>query len=114
MEQFEFELWDHKFRWLEARLNEIIAKEIKIMAHKIMAQIDDLNTAIAAEDVDVQTIAASATKIAADITALKALVAAGASPTVLTTQIDSILAHSTSLATAAGILQAADKDANTP
>lgn len=79
-----------------------------------MAQLDDLNTAIAAEDVDVQLIAASATKIDADIVALKAAIAAGAPPTVLTAQITAIQAHTAALATAAGILQAADVNANQP
>lgn len=79
-----------------------------------MAQIDDLNAAIAEEDVDVQLIAASAIKIDADIVALKAAIAAGASPTVLTNQISAIQAHTAAMATAAGILQAADTKANTP
>lgn len=79
-----------------------------------MAQLDDLNAAIAEEDVDVQIIAASATKIDADIVALKAAIAAGANPTVLTAQVTAIQTHTAALATAAGILQAADVKANTP
>ena len=54
-----------------------------------MAQIDDLNAAIAAEDVEVQTLLASVTKIGSDIDALLAKIAAGGVPTDLTAQLSS-------------------------
>lgn len=77
-----------------------------------MAQIDDLNAAIAAEDVDVQLIAASAVKIGTDVTTLLAKITAGASPTDLTAQIAAINAHVASLKTASDQLTAADTAAN--
>lgn len=79
-----------------------------------MAQIDDLNTAIQAEDVDVQQIAAVATKVDADVVALLAKIQAGNIPTDLTTQIQAIQAHTAALATALGQLNDADTQANPP
>lgn len=79
-----------------------------------MAQIDDLQAAIVAEEVDIAQIAGVATKIASDVAALLAQVAAGTTPTDLTAQIASINADAATLANAAGILAAADTSANPP
>jgi hypothetical protein len=91
------------------KLDEIIIKE-----NQIMSQLDDLNTAIQNEDVDVQAIAAVALKIDTDIKALQAAVAAGGKPQDLSTQIAAIQSHTASLATALGILQADDASASAP
>lgn len=79
-----------------------------------MAQLDDLNAAIAAEDVDIQLIADSAIKIGADVTALLAKIGSGTPPTDLTAQIAAINAHVASLKTASDQLTAADSAANPP
>lgn len=84
------------------------------MENKIMAQIDDLNAAISAEDVQFTTLNASIVKIDTDVDALLAAVKAGASPTDLTTQIQAIQSHTSALATASAILQAEDQKANNP
>jgi len=77
-----------------------------------MSQLDDLNTAIKNEDVEVTDILASITAVAADITKLKAAVAAGATPVDLTTQITAVQAHLASLVTGTQQLTDADKAAN--
>lgn len=79
-----------------------------------MAQIDDLNAAIKAEDVQVTTLAASITKIDSDVDALLAAVQAGATPTDLTVQIQAIQSHTSALATAVAQLAAEDTKANPP
>jgi uncharacterized protein (DUF3084 family) len=84
------------------------------MENNLMAQIDDLNAAIQAEDVEVSTLAASITKIDSDVDALLAAVKAGATPTDLTTQIQAIQSHTSALATAVAQLAAEDTKANTP
>ena len=76
-----------------------------------MSQLDDLNAAIKAEDVDVQAIAAVATKIDTDI---KALLAKPGLPPDLTTQLQAIQAHTSALGTALTQLQASDTAANPP
>jgi hypothetical protein len=86
--------------------------EIKQQGDKIMAQIDDLNTAIKAEDVEVTTILASIVTVAADVAKLKAAIAAGATPQDLTTQITAVQSHLASLTTGTQQLVDADKAAN--
>lgn len=77
-----------------------------------MAQIDDLNTAIKAEDVQVTTLAASITKIDADVDALLAAAQGGTSGPDLTVQIQAIQSHTSALATAVAQLAAEDTKAN--
>ena len=77
-----------------------------------MAQIDDLNAAIAAEDGQVVAMQAVLVKIDADITALLAKIAAGGTATDLTAQIQAIQAHVASLTTANAQLVADDTKAN--
>jgi len=85
---------------------------IKTQGVQIMSQLDDLNTAIKNEDVEVQDIIASVTKVDADIDALIAKIAAGGVPTDLTAQLQAIASHTSSLTTAATQLKAADTKAN--
>lgn len=77
-----------------------------------MTQLNDLNTAIQAEDVEVNDILASVTKIGTDITTLLAKIAAGGVPTDLAAQLQAIQSHVASLTTAAQQLKAADAQAN--
>jgi hypothetical protein len=109
MKQFEFELLEHKFWKLDSKLDEIIEKE-----KKIMAQIDDLNAEIAAEEVEIGTLGTVAQTINADVLKLLAMIQAGAKPTDLTGPLAKIKADSATLATAIGILQTADANANAP
>lgn len=95
--------------WL---LKPILGK-LNEMEKNIMAQIDDLNAAIKAEDVELTTTQASIVAIAADIAKLKAAAAGGATPQDLTTQITAIQAHLAALTTANQQLVDADKAANT-
>lgn len=74
----------------------------------------DLDAAIAAEDVQIQQIAASVTKIAADVVTLLAKITAGTSPADLTNEVQAIQAHTASLTTAAQQLTDADTSANKP
>lgn len=93
-------------------LHKILHK-INHMEEKLMSQLDDLNAAITAEDVDIQKLPAIATKIDADIVALKAAVLAGATPADLTTQIQAIQSHTAALATALAQLGDSDTKATT-
>lgn len=77
-----------------------------------MAQIDDLNAAIQAEDVQVSTLAASITKIDADVDKLLASAQAAGVPTDLTNQIQAIQSHTSALSTAVSQLAAEDTKAN--
>ena len=78
-----------------------------------MAQgITDLDAAIKAEDVTVQLIATSVGKIAADVTALLAKIAAGGTPADLTVEVQAVTSHAAALQAAADILAKSDKDAN--
>lgn len=77
-----------------------------------MSQLDDLNAAIKAEDVDVQQLGTVAQKIDADIAALKAAIASGSSPQDLTMQIQAIQSHTASLVTALTQFNASDTSAN--
>lgn len=79
-----------------------------------MAQIDDLNAAIKAEDVEVSTLAASITKIDSDVDALLAAAQSGVSGPDLTAQIQAIQSHTSALATAVAQLAAEDSKANPP
>jgi hypothetical protein len=92
---------------VQSSLDNLIAQGVKIMG-----QLEDLNAAIQAEDVDIQQLGPIATKIDADIVALKAAVAAGATPADLTTQITAIQAHTAALATGLGQLGDSDTKAN--
>lgn len=106
--------WD--FFHFEKRIDKIeqILLELKKQGETTMAQIDDLNDAIKAEDVEVSDLAASITKIDADVDALLAAAQAGATPTDLTTQIQAIQSHTSALATAVAQLTAEDTKANPP
>ncbi len=79
-----------------------------------MSQLDDLNAAIAAEDVEVQDIVSSVTKVDSDIDALLAKIASGTPPTLpdITAQLQQIAAHTTALTQAATQLKADDTKAN--
>lgn len=77
-----------------------------------MSQLDDLNTAIKNEDVEVATLLTSITTIAADVAKLKAAVSAGTSATDLSAQITAIQSHLASLTTGAQQLKDADTAAN--
>lgn len=79
---------------IEGKIDELLMKE-----NLIMSQLDDLNAAMAAEDVEVETLIASAAKIDADVTALLAKVkAGGATMPDITTQLSAIQKHTASLA----------------
>lgn len=104
---FEFNHFDKRLETIEQLL---IA--LKIQGDKIMAQIDDLNAAIQAEDVQVTTLAASITKIDADVDALLAAAQKAGIPTDLTIQIQAIQAHTAALQQA--VSQLAGEDAKVP
>ena len=95
MENWTFEFFNKKIETMEQLLHEIKNKEIQIMA-----QIDDLNAAIKAEDVELTTIQDSIVKIGTDIDALLAKIAAGGTTTDLTAQLQAIQAHVAALTTA--------------
>jgi DNA-binding FrmR family transcriptional regulator len=82
------------------------------MEVKIMSQIDDLNKAIADEDVEIQDVLTSVTKINADVDALLAKIAAGATIPDITTQLQAIQAHTAALTTASQQLKDEDAKAN--
>lgn len=79
-----------------------------------MSQLDDLNAAITAEDVEVQDILASVTKINADVEALLAKIAAGGTLPDITAQLQAIAAHTAALTTASQQLKDEDAKANPP
>ena len=106
---FEFNHFDKRVETMERLLIEL-----KQQGDKIMAQIDDLNAAIKAEDVDVSTLAASITKIDSDVDALLAAVQSGISGPDLTAQIQAIQSHTSALSTAIAQLAAEDSKANPP
>lgn len=85
--------------------------EIKLQGDTIMAQIDDLNAAIQAEDVQIAAIQASLVKVGADIGALLAKITTGATPTDLTAQLQAIQSHVAALTTANQQLVDDDKKA---
>jgi capsule polysaccharide export protein KpsE/RkpR len=104
------------FHYFERKLDEIIEliRELKKGEIKIMAQIDDLNAAIAAEDVEITDIMTSIAAVSADITKLLAAIAAGGTPTDLTQQLTAIQSHLATLTTGAQQLKDADTAANAP
>lgn len=77
-----------------------------------MSQLDDLNAAIAAEDVEIQDLLASITKVASDIDTLIAKINAGGGTVDLTTQLQALSSHLSSLTTGAQQLKDADAKAN--
>lgn len=85
--------------------------DIKKQGEKTMAQIDDLNAAITAEDGQVTAMQAVLVKIGADIDALLAKIAAGGTTTDLTAQIQAIQSHVSALTTANAQLVADDTKA---
>lgn len=109
----EWEWFSHKFDALEASIKEIRNKLTQMEA-TLMSQLDDLNTAIQAEDVEITTLLASVTKIDADVDALLAKIAAGATLPDITTQLTAIQAHTAALTTAAQQLADEDAKANPP
>ena len=108
-DNWTFEFFRKKLENIEHTLEKIVRRE-----NIIMAQIDDLNAAIAAEDVEITDIMASIAAVAADITRLIALVAAGNIPTDLTAQLTAVQSHLATLTTGAAQLKAADAEANPP
>ena len=102
--------YDH-FEKAVQRIERLLL-DIKKQGETQMAQIDDLNAAIQSEDVEINDILPVVTKIQADITTLLAKVAAGGTPTDLTTQIQAIQSHVSSLTTALQQLNDADTSAN--
>lgn len=104
---------------MEIKVTFCLQNDVVEMLHKIihqgetiMAQIDDLNAAIKAEDVGISDLAASITKIDADVDALLAAAQSGATPQDLTAQITAIQSHTSALATAVSQLSAEDVKAN--
>lgn len=91
-----------------------LLEHIKKQGDKIMTQQEDLQAAIKAEDVTVQAIAASATKIGADVDALLVKIGSGTPPADLANEIQAVQAHTAALQTAADLLAAADVKANPP
>lgn len=75
-------------------------------------QLDDLNAAIAAEDVEIQDLIASVAKIDADIIALLAKIAEGGTLSDITSQLQALQAHTASLHTATQQLKDDDTKAN--
>lgn len=104
---FEFNHFDKRLETIERLLIDL-----KTQGEKTMAQIDDLNTAIQAEDVQVTTLATSITKIDADVDALLVAAQKAGVPTDLTVQIQAIQAHTSALSTA--VAQLAAEDAKVP
>lgn len=77
-----------------------------------MTQKEDLDAAIAAEDVQIQALVASVAKIADDVTALLAKIAGGTSAADLANEIAAVQSHTASLTTAAAQLADSDTKAN--
>lgn len=110
LEESTVRFFSKKLGNMEQMLHEIINKE-----NTIMSQIDDLNKAISDEDVQIQDVLASVTKVDADIDALLAKIAAGgATFPDITTQLTAIAAHTAALSTAAAQMTAEDAKANPP
>lgn len=101
----------HHFTKALERIEHVLL-EIKRQGEKTMSQLDDLNAAIQAEDGQITAMQASLTKVATDIDALLAKVAAGGTAADLTAQIQAIQAHVASLTTANQQLVDADTKAN--
>lgn len=106
---WQYHYFEKKFETIERLL-----VELKTQGENTMAQIDDLNTAIQAEDVQVTTLATSITKIDADVDALLLAAQKAGVPTDLTLQIQAIQSHTSALATAVAQLAADDTKANKP
>lgn len=102
---FAFEFFRKKLENIEAKVDEILKKE-----KHIMSQLDDLNAAIQAEDVEISDLLSVITKVAADI---DKLIASSTSPD-LTAQLQAIQSHLASLNTGAQQLKDADSKANPP
>jgi chromosome segregation ATPase len=102
--------FDYFRKKLEAIERKLV--ELKKQGETQMAQIDDLNKAINDEDVELTTVMASIKKIASDVDALLAKIAAGGTPADLTAQITAIQSHLASLTTGAQQLVDADTKAN--
>lgn len=88
--------------------------ELKAQGEHIMSQVEDLNAAIAAEDVEVQDILSSVIKVDADIDALIAKIGTG-TPTLpdISAALTAIASHTASLTTAAQQMKDEDAKANT-
>lgn len=98
-----------RLSYLENLLLEIITKE-----NQIMAELDDLKAGIADEDVKLPILSASVQKVAADVKAILAQLAAGTPPASLATQIASVNAHIAAIVAATDILNASDALVNPP
>lgn len=107
MDCFTFEFFRKKLENIEHKLDEIIRKE-----NHMATQLDDLNAAIAAEDVQIQDLITSVAKIDADIVALLAKIAAGGTMPDISAQLQAIQSHTAALATASQQLKDDDTKAN--
>lgn len=109
MNKDEFKVFRYKLETIERML-----VELKSQGEKLMSQVDDLNAAIAAEDVEVQDILSSVTKVDADIDALIAKIGTG-TPTLpdISAALTAIASHTASLTTAAQQMKDEDAKANT-
>lgn len=107
MENWTFTHFDKRLERLEHLLQNVL-KEINTMANNQA----DLDAAIAAEGATVTQLATVVTKIAADVTALLAKIAAGSTPADLTNEVTAINAQAAVLSTAAQQLTDADTAAN--
>jgi SMC interacting uncharacterized protein involved in chromosome segregation len=90
----------------------VLLRTIQKQGERIMSQLDDLNKAISDEDVEIQDILASVTKVGTDIDALLAKIAAGGTMPDITTQLQAIQSHVASLTTASQQLKDEDAKAN--
>jgi capsule polysaccharide export protein KpsE/RkpR len=106
-DNWTFDYFRRKLETIEHMLIDIKTKETLIMT-----QLEELNAAIAAEDVEVQDLLTSVSKIGTDIDALLAKIAAGGTTTDLAAQLQAIQSHVASLTTAAQQLKDSDTKAN--
>lgn len=111
MNACEWELLRKRFDAIDASIADLKVR-IKQTEDTLMSQLDDLNAAIAAEDVEIQDLLSSITKVAADIDTLIAKIGTGTPPVDLTVQLQALSSHLASLTTGAQQLKDADTKAN--
>lgn len=109
----EFQWMREQFEAMKKHL-ERLELQLKLQGEKIKMQIDDLNAAIQAEDVEITDLVTVMTKVDTDLAALKAAVDAGGSGPSLSDQIQAIQSHTAALKTALDQLKAADDAAVPP
>lgn len=98
-----------QFAHIEQKLDAL-----KTQGEITMSQLDDLNTAIQAEDVQIQALAPVVTKVDTDLAALAAAIKANVPPQDLLNQIQAIQSHTAALKTGIQQLSDADTAATTP